>query len=177
MPKAVLEHVAREKGMPCFIGNPKKDFIINAIVEFNPNQQSDEPNWDDLSPLAQFLDHSFLQPLNRKADQDAATIGLSNEEPFINKFWSYCLSKKEAGKQNEFSKLNLFSIYHLGLVQNKKHPFVKGSANGLLFVLVSLFFAFYYIFSFSSYFFFRYWYRTMTMMETLYHQASNYNSC
>ena len=56
MLKPVLKHVAREKGMPHFVRNQKKDIIINTIVEFDQNQQSDEPNWDNLAPLAQFLD-------------------------------------------------------------------------------------------------------------------------
>ena len=121
--------------------NPPADNEQNGIMNASSGDDDDDDNehyeMDELLPLIQLLDQSFLRPVRDKVERNAASIGLSNEEKFIRQFWDHCEQEKKAEKNNAFASFNLLSTYRPGLVKKKNHLFVKGSADGIFVAKVS----------------------------------------
>lgn len=120
------------------MANAEEEANDGNIINCSDNEQH-------LLPLVQFLDQSFLKPVDDDG-REATRTGLKNEEPFIREFWhEYNLARevaREGAMENnmmfeqvgvaEWTLGNLVVVYRPGLVQKKNNPFVKGSADGIL---------------------------------------------
>ena len=116
-----------------------KDGLIDWLIsnDKSSNEESDTSDGDSLDLLAKFIDCSLLQPMKDKVDRSAASIGHSNEQPFIHQFINCCLvaaGSDDWTSEFSFSPFgNILSFYRPGLVQKKNKKFAKGSADGICF--------------------------------------------
>jgi hypothetical protein len=102
------------------------------------NKKASTPSGDippGIAPLVTIFKQAYMRPQSKASDRSAASVGHTNEEPFLRAFFSECGKHNVVPDDAAYScaAIKIKAIYRVGLMRKKGNNFAKASLDGILF--------------------------------------------